>query len=404
VTLARALEESGILTFRAFVHWLRDMEEEAVDEAESPTVEEGDDVVRIMSIHAAKGLEFPIVVIPDLGRAPGGRADYLLIQRSSGRAAAYVGKVGDWPIQARDYETFKEHQSSRSVAERLRVLYVAMTRAKDALILPVFPSPSKGSIQEDLSDLLPETPEFGKEHKGWLVVNGEEIPHSADDAPPIRIRLPDGPNAEGESVARERDTWLKARDTAVRSAAVADLVQNPSELIDHEALRALQRKGTSLEHEPGGRALGAMVHAILATIPITRPDLVEDFAAYFARQAGLSDSVAERASNLVRTALASDGIRDPLRARVHREVPFAAVGPEGVTEGAIDMLVERPEGTTVIDFKTDAVDKDREKALEALYYPQLQKYLSVVQQAGHLKVTGRLSFLQPPHDTAAPKL
>jgi hypothetical protein len=51
VTSARALKESGILTFRAFVHWLRDMEEEAVDEPESPT-DEGDDVVRIMQRHA----------------------------------------------------------------------------------------------------------------------------------------------------------------------------------------------------------------------------------------------------------------------------------------------------------------------------------------------------------------
>src|SRR3990170_4426392 len=104
VTLARALEESGILTFRAFVHWLRDMEEQAVDEAESPTVEEGDNVVRIMSIHAAKGLEFPIVVIPDLGRGPGGGTDHLLLQRVTGRSAVYVGKVGKWPIQTRDYE------------------------------------------------------------------------------------------------------------------------------------------------------------------------------------------------------------------------------------------------------------------------------------------------------------
>jgi ATP-dependent helicase/nuclease subunit A len=77
VTLARALEESGLLSLRRFVRWLRDMEQEAVDEAEPPTVEPGDDVVRIMSIHGAKGLEFPIVVVPDLGRTPGGGAQHL---------------------------------------------------------------------------------------------------------------------------------------------------------------------------------------------------------------------------------------------------------------------------------------------------------------------------------------
>lgn len=62
------------------------MEEQAVDEAESPTVEEGDDVVRIMSIHAAKGLEFPIVVMPDLARWAGGGTAPVLLNRVQGEA------------------------------------------------------------------------------------------------------------------------------------------------------------------------------------------------------------------------------------------------------------------------------------------------------------------------------
>ncbi|TMI88475.1 MAG: hypothetical protein E6H00_12435 [Bacillati bacterium ANGP1] len=406
VTLARALEESGILTFRAFVHWLRDMEEEAVDEAESPTVEEGDDVVRIMSIHAAKGLEFPIVVIPDLGRGPGGRVDHLLIQRAGARAAAHVGKVRDWPIQSQEYEALKDDQSRRSDAERLRVLYVAMTRAKDALILPVFPRPAKGSpkgsIQEDLDSFLPDRPEWGKTHRGWLVVDGEGIPRAADDAPPVRMRLPDGPASEADPAVRERGAWVRAREAAALSAGAPDPVQNPSALVDHEALRALESLRAALEFEPGGRALGALVHAVLAVIPLDRPDLAEVYAAYFAKQAGLSDAVEHRAVALVRAALTAAGSRLAPGARVHREVPFAAAGPQGVVEGAMDMVVAGPDGTAVIDFKTDAVSADQHGALRAIYSTQLEQYLAVVRRVVPGTVTGEVVFLYVEEGPPAP--
>ena len=409
VTLARALEESGILTFRAFVHWLRDMEEEAVDEAESPTVEEGDDVVRIMSIHAAKGLEFPIVVIPDLGRGPGGRVDHLLIQRAGTRAAAHVGKVRDWPIQSQEYEALKDDQSRRSDAERLRVLYVAMTRAKDALILPVFPRPArgspKGSIQEDLDNFLPDRPEWGKAHRGWLVVDGEGIPRAADDAAPVRMRLPESPAPDGDPAAQERDAWVKARETAVRSAGTPDPVKNPSRLVDHEALRTLESLRGALEFEPGGRALGALVHDVLAAIPLDRPDLAEVYAAYFAKQAGLRDAVEQRAIALVGAALAAAGRRLAPGAQVHREVPFAAADPEGVVEGAMDMVVAGPDETAVIDFKTDAVSADQHGALRAVYSAQLAQYLEVARRVVPGKVTGEVVFVHveegpPPPDRA----
>ncbi len=394
VTLARALEESGILTFRAFVHWLRDMEEHAVDEAESPTVEEGDNVIRIMSIHAAKGLEFPIVVVPDLGRGPGGHGDYLLIERTTGLAAAQVGKVGDWTIQTDQYDSLKDHQASRSATERLRLLYVALTRARDALVLPVSLSSSKNSMREDLSDFLPESPEFGKPHRGWLVVNGEEIPRVPDDPPPTRMHLPDGPTAEGKAVAYERDTWVKTRGAVMDLARMPDPIRNPSQLVDDQALRGLQRAGVALESEPGGLTLGALVHTILAAVPLGRPDLVEVFSQYFAKQEGLDESVATRASFLAREALTSTLGQGEFHDIVYREVPFAVADELGLTEGAIDMLIEGPESTTVVDFKTDPVDADRQGPLTALYSAQLEMYVIVTKQITGGKVTGNLIFVQ----------
>ena len=395
ISLARALEESGLLTFRAFVHWLRDMEEQAVDGAESPTVEEGDDVVRIMSIHAAKGLEFPIVVIPDLGRAPGGGVDHLLIQRARGATAAYLGKVGDWPVQTSDYDMFKTQHANRETAERLRVFYVAMTRARDGLVIPVFPKPATGSMQEDLQGDIPPVPEFGTTHNAWLLVDGQQAPRAPGGPVPVRLHLPHGPTPEGDVAAEARRAWLQWREAAIASAGTPDPVRTPSKLVDHEALIALQRQGAALESEPGGQKLGALVHAVLATLPSNRSDLVEDFVRYVADQQGLGASMRRRAVDLVRSALAIESVRTALSGSNWREVPFAKPGPTGVVDGAIDTVAEEKDSVTVLDFKTDVV-KAGEKELETLYSVQLAKYLDVVRSVGSKPAKGELIFLARP--------
>lgn len=203
-------------------------------------------------------------------------------------------------------------------------------------------------------------------------------------------------------MVRERDAWVRAREAAVLSAGTPDPVQNPSLLIDHEALRTLESLGGALEFEPGGRALGALVHAVLAAIPLDRPDLAEVLAAYVAKQAGLSDAIEQRGITLVRAALAAAGSRVAPGARVHREVPFATAGPQGVVEGAMDMVVAGPDGTAVIDFKTDAVSGDRHDALRAIYSAQLEQYLGVMRRVARGKVTGEVVFVHVEEGPPAP--
>ena len=140
------------------------------------------------------------------------------------------------------------------------------------------------------------------------------------------------------------------------------------------------------------------MHEVLAAIPLDRPDLAEVYAAYFARKAGLSDGVEERAVALVGAALAAAGRRLAPGARVHREVPFAAAGPQGVVEGAMDMVVAGSDGTAVIDFKTDAVSADRHDALRAIYSAQLEQYLAVMRRAAPGKVTGEVVFVHVDED------
>ena len=124
---ARALEATGALTFRGLVRWLRDRGAARYEEEESAV--DADDAVRLMTIHKAKGLEFPVVVVPDLGREGPWRAPVVLADRASGRLAVNLGRLGDAAMTTLDWADAEAREIQRVDAEALRVLYVALTRA-----------------------------------------------------------------------------------------------------------------------------------------------------------------------------------------------------------------------------------------------------------------------------------
>jgi ATP-dependent helicase/nuclease subunit A len=382
VTLARALEESGVLTFRAFVHWLRDMEGQAVDEAESPTVEEGDDVVRLMSIHAAKGLEFPVVVLADLGRGPGGQADPVVLHRLTGRVGVSLGRVEGWAVHTREYEALKDGQARREDAERLRLLYVGMTRARDALVLAVAPTAPERSLMADLREVAPWSATPGAANDGWAVLRAEDFPRLPDDHA-VRPASPGAKETPAAPSPAERDSWMAEAASCREAAAEAEEVMHPSHQIDHDALGRLKRQGGRLEGEPGGRRLGTLVHRALALLPPGREDLAEAVVSYVGRQLHASASMTALALAMVRRALSHLAGAGVDEARVWREVPFAAAGEaDALVSGAMDLLAALPSGLWVVDYKTDWLPGPSRQVVDAVYRPQMQSYQSAVRRMG----------------------
>jgi ATP-dependent exoDNAse (exonuclease V) beta subunit len=128
--LAREYEAGGGLSFRGFVDELRQAAENA-QAAEAPILEEASDGVRMMTVHKAKGLEFPIVILADvtckLARAEAGR----WLDPEHNLCAL---KIGGWsPI---DLHLHDAEESARDKAESQRLTYVAATRARDLLVVP----------------------------------------------------------------------------------------------------------------------------------------------------------------------------------------------------------------------------------------------------------------------------
>ncbi|RPI56095.1 MAG: ATP-dependent deoxyribonuclease subunit A, partial [Acidobacteria bacterium] len=148
--LARRYEAEGGISFRGFLDELR-AQAESGEATEAPILEEGSDGVRLMTVHKAKGLEFPVVVLVDmtakLHRATASR--YL----DAGQGVCAIQLAGCSPRDLIDHE---QDELRRDAAEGARLAYVAATRARDLLVIPaVGDGEREGWIQSLNSAIYP---------------------------------------------------------------------------------------------------------------------------------------------------------------------------------------------------------------------------------------------------------
>ena len=128
--LARGFELSGGISFRGFVEELETQAEKA-ESPEAPVLEEGADGVRLMTVHTAKGLEFPVVILADMtANLAAGDPDRFVDARA-GLCATRLLRCAPWELRDNEAE-----ERLRERAEGVRVAYVAATRARDLLVVP----------------------------------------------------------------------------------------------------------------------------------------------------------------------------------------------------------------------------------------------------------------------------
>src|SRR5919198_5743293 len=115
-------------------------------ELEAAAEEEGTDVIRLLTIHAAKGLEFKVVVVADAGRDRGRRDADEILCLPDGRLGFRVADPSTGKrLSTSEYEAVKEAEQDAERAERRRLYYVAMTRAIDRLIVSGAIDPERGA-------------------------------------------------------------------------------------------------------------------------------------------------------------------------------------------------------------------------------------------------------------------
>ena len=262
--LARRYESEGGLSFRGFVDMLHDASSRA-DSPEAPIIEEGSDGVRLMTVHKAKGLEFPVVVLADIAckLSLDDASRYLDPQK---RLCAV--RIGGWsPL---DLQEHNEEEARRDEAEGVRLAYVAATRARDLLILPaVGDGPyDKGWIRPLNRALYPPREQWQSPSpaRGVPLFKGKQtiMPDARADGQPVddtvrpgSYQLTDPHSGQPYSVTWWDPLLLEGRPDDARGLRREDLISreaNPVEVAEDRARYDRWREQRAVTQASGSKA------------------------------------------------------------------------------------------------------------------------------------------------------
>jgi ATP-dependent helicase/nuclease subunit A len=367
VEQARAFEARGPESLRAFVAWLERRAGTAILDYEGAGLDDDEDAVRVLTIHGAKGLEFPIVILAGLGAAEQPETPVFGIDRSSNKVAIAIGSkshAGRFTIGPADRVLAQERR--HAAAERDRLLYVGATRARDHLLVSLFhPDKVKNSLAGRLID-------------HGIRATCEALPLLPDTIaaypPPFAELLLDEPPSLDE-YQDEHERLLASyhlRYTSATALGRSGIEDVKDEREDITEPWARGRAGTHI-----GRA----VHAALQSVAWTAGDAEVDAVA---RAQAVAEAVPERAGDnarLIRRALDSDAAARARAGRALREVPFALARDGIVLEGFMDLVIDTPDGLEIVDWKTDAIPSSEvERRLET-YRLQAGLYVAGLEAA-----------------------
>lgn len=384
---ARAFVEAGGSTLRQFIDWAEQQAEEGTRVAETVVPEADDDAVRIMTIHASKGLEFPIVALTGLNVEDRARnRSAVVLWDRNGSPEVRVG-----PEKAR-FETegfarLAAIEEEMDAFEKVRLLYVAATRARDHLIVSLHHKRDSRCHALRLHERCLEKTEL------WRSLEIADVAASPQEEKTSRT-FDDSPE--------ERTRWLETRQRLLAERSRAPVV-SATGLAAARAAAAdpnLEKEAPVEEIPPwrkgrAGTSLGRAVHAVLQSVDLATGEGLEGAAQAQAAAEGIPDR-ADEIARRVRAAVAAPSVREAVRGRYRREV-YVAVPVDGIVlEGFIDLLYETDGGLVVVDYKTDAVPDEEEIARAmARYRLQGAAYALAVERAlGRPVVACRFVFVQ----------
>ena len=422
--LARTFELTGGLSFRGFIEELA-VQAEKSESTEAPVLEEASDGIRLMTVHSAKGLEFPVVILADMTANLAAREAERFVDGSL--CATRLLSAAPWELLENE-----QHEHDRELAEGVRVAYVAATRARDLLVVPAVGDEERegwlGPLNKAIHPPIDKRrakaaangcPQFAGDRTVLQrpsdyfaqpensVRPGLHTPQTGDHQvvwwDPIALRLevssgfglrqedilaPEPAARATEGIARYRQ-WKTGRRRAIESAqAPAFRIVSPTEGIEDPPERRTIHVESVVPpvERPGGRRFGILVHAILRDLDLRgTPDQIAALAKVHARLLDASRQEAEAAAAAVEAAWLHPLIERARTAqRCHRELPVHLhLQDERLLEGVIDLAFLEQDRWVVVDFKSDAVDSTR-------YERQLQWYLYALSKLTGREATGHL--------------
>jgi ATP-dependent exoDNAse (exonuclease V) beta subunit len=419
--LAREYEADEGRDLRGFIDTLAERDAVQPREGEAPLEAEALDAVRLMTIHRAKGLEFPVVCVADLGKE--GREDYGALRISDdGSLGLRLASLGGGTLDSAELERIRARQRVQGEEEEKRIFYVAVTRAQEHLVL---------SGATDLERL--HEPEDMREPMRWLMrgFDGPAVRRTELRPADVDAVLPDADRRPARAAPAEAGDGAQPELglgtlPAPRALAVSRLSYSSLESFRRCSYRfylerALRLPPVDAPHRPdappeaglGALLRGTLVHRLLEGLDFRRPvvpaageveRLIESHGAA-AREKEVADlrDMVERfaASPLCRRVA---GAR-----RVRTELPFAftlrppgAGGRSLLVNGVVDVHAVEEAGLLVVDYKSDALEgRDPADLTAGDYATQRLVYALAGLRSGAPRVEVVHCYLEQPERTAS---
>jgi ATP-dependent helicase/nuclease subunit A len=435
-TLAREFESANGRNLRAFLDWVA-LSEDLDSEASVATVDENSDVVRLMTIHAAKGLEFKVVCVPDLSRQNSSRHDTLLrFGRSDPDSpekfdvGLRVPRMEGENADLYDWKPLAETAKRETEDEELRLLHVALTRAENHLVMSgVLPAKWPGKYLKDglLSESTPmitriscafvldpqdteNWPEVVPEDGGVSIEVVKNMPGEKQSELLRRVcgrLLVPTRSATGKPPLARPKTVIHP-DVPLSFSAISEYVDCPTRFYARRILRLREPDGPSGGFDPEaeliserdhGREFGNAIHDVFEHLAMTGwPEPSSSTVREALERYGLNPDEKDRevwALDMIDGFLKSDLGKRARQGKCRAEVPILLRSRSVMIRGFIDLIVDGGERPLILDYKTNSLDGSSVEQKMVGYELQRGMYSLALASSGNLdEVDTAWIFLQ----------
>jgi ATP-dependent exoDNAse (exonuclease V) beta subunit len=424
--LARSYEELRGPDIEGFVKFIRDQEAVGASQLEAVSEEEGADAVRLLTIHAAKGLEFKVVIVADAGRDTIGApsADEILVRPDGSFGFRVIDPKSGKKRGVFSYEEVRVAEKEEDKAERLRLYYVAMTRAIDRLIVSGAIDPERSQDRETpigwvLGRLGAESEIEGVSSDPVELERGDARFLLAVDrwAPPLVEPEPELIITEAGQLELFADLPTEPAPRGYRLPELPPLPAPPLHKVkrlSYSALALFERcsyryyveRVAGLREErgtvPGAHGLkateiGDAVHRLLEIVDLSAPT-PPDVELVRSWYPAVTDEEVARISAFVDSYCESElAVRIATLAGAEPERPFAFEHDGVLLRGRLDVLWRDGTRALVLDYKTNTLAEGTpEEIVEADYRLQRLVYALACFRAGADEVEVVYHFLERP--------
>ncbi len=390
--VAREVETREPVHLGDFIRYVKGLQTQEVRESEAQVEALEGNVVKLMTIHKAKGLEFKVVLLPDLNRKGEKRGGCFLMDSEYGIGFKVFNECTRKLEETWTYQKIKEKTIQNACQEAKRLLYVAMTRAKDHLILS---GSSKGEEETNFGGfdeganwfewirqwsassaaLKPQLVEVPSEKLGrhfLPLAEHKKIKSALQEGQPVKIKISEGTAQMIEFLKPIKPVYFERIDLPVSAYAV--FKHAPEEFRKIYELGVLPEESLALaaddkseewsetEDEEVGilnaADFGTVIHKIfehLVAEPEKAPSKLKFWLEYF--QKNVHASTFQEVKNLSNLFLKSQQFLEIKSAKKrYPELPFVLRLHHGIIQGTLDLLYQNSRGDWVIvDYKTSVI-------------------------------------------------